>query len=77
MNKEEFIQLRDLLIKYGEEEAGPNDSDTIDYFVDEIEKNGLNMDHQELTTTQRWWKGLSEEEKQEIRDADGYDPRLP
>lgn len=77
MNKEEFIQLRDLLIKWDDEESGPNDSDTIDYLVDEIEKNGLHLDFAELTTTQRWWKGLSEEEKQEIRDADGFDPRLP
>ena len=70
MDKQEYIQLRDLLIKY-RDEVGLNDEDVVDYFIDEIEKNKLNLKHNQLFTTKRWWKGLTQKEKDEIIAADG------
>jgi hypothetical protein len=51
--------------------VGLNDEDVVDYFIDEIEKNKLNLKHNQLFTTKRWWKGLTQKEKDEIIAADG------
>lgn len=75
-SKEESIQLRDLLIKYKKEAAGPNDDDALDYFIDEIEKNQLEYEHSQLTSTQAWWNRLTREEQLELEKADGPNPHF-
>lgn len=77
MNKQEFTQLRDLLIKYSDDCSRWHDMDSVDWLIEEIEKNGLELEHSQLTSTQEWWEGLSREEQLEIQNADGPDKYLP
>lgn len=50
MTYEQIVQLRDLLILY-KKESHINDTDALSYFIDEIEKNDMGIDWDNLTST--------------------------
>lgn len=59
LNKSEYIQLRDLLIKYLKEKKAKYDwfsSDEIDWLVEEIERDDLEIPDKERTC----WKDMYE-----------------